>query len=105
MHPNIMKMHQNMNLGFNGVDRVRSLPKIPMWVRGTNFCINWTSSPRFAPSFMQLRNEPKHYETYQNMSLGSNGVDMERSLWKIHNFVARTFELIAQFPPILHRVL
>ena len=27
--------------------------------------------------------EPKHYETYQNMSLGSNGVDLECSLGKI----------------------
>jgi len=29
------------------------LPKIPMRVRGTNFCINCTSSAYFAPSFMQ----------------------------------------------------
>ena len=28
-------------------------------------------------------NASKQYETYQNISLGSNGVDMERSLWKI----------------------
>ena len=31
---------------------VRSLRKIPTSLRGTNFCINCTSSPRFAPSFM-----------------------------------------------------
>ena len=45
--------HQNMSLGSNGVDRVRSLRKIPMRLRGKNFCINCTSSARFAPSFVQ----------------------------------------------------
>jgi len=30
-----------------------------------------------------LPNAPKHYETHQNMSLGSNGVDWVRSLRKI----------------------
>ena len=41
-----------ISLGSNGVDLVRSLRKIPTSLRGTNFCINCTSSPRFAPSFM-----------------------------------------------------
>src|SRR6185437_15630014 len=40
-------------LGSNGVDLVHSLPKIPMRLRGTNFCINCTSSAYFALSFMQ----------------------------------------------------
>ena len=35
------------------VDRVRSLPKIPMRLHGMNFCINYSSSPCFEPSFMQ----------------------------------------------------
>ena len=51
--------HQNMSLGSNGVDWVRSLRKIPMWLRGTSLCINCTSSHYFAPSFMQLINDPK----------------------------------------------
>ena len=51
--------HENKSLGSNGADWVRSLRKIPMWIHGTNFCINCTSSTRFAPSFMQLRNDPK----------------------------------------------
>ena len=47
----------------------------------------------------------KHFETHQNMSLGSNGVDQMRSLHKIQcDFVARTFVLIAPVHPILHRV-
>ena len=45
--------HQYMSFGFNGVDRVRSLRKTPMRFRGTNFCINCTSSTHFAPSFVQ----------------------------------------------------
>ena len=44
--------HKNMSLGSNGVDRVRLLRKITTWLRGTKFCINCTSSPRFASSFM-----------------------------------------------------
>ena len=55
--------HKNMSLGSNGLDRVRSLWKITMWLRGTNFCINCTSSPHFAPSFIQLRNDPKCTQT------------------------------------------
>jgi len=50
----------------NGVDWVRSLRKIPMSLRGTNFYINCTSSPYFAPSFMQLRNDPKCTQTLWN---------------------------------------
>ena len=38
--------------GSNGVNRVRSLPKIPMRLYGTNLCISCTSSTHFAPSFM-----------------------------------------------------
>ena len=58
------------------VDWVLSLRKIPMWLRGTNFCINCSSSPRLhrvSCSYETIPNAPKHYETHQNMSLGSNG--------------------------------
>ena len=51
--PKHYETHTNMSFGSNGVDRVRSLPKIPMRVHGSNFCINCTSSAYFAPSFMQ----------------------------------------------------
>ena len=53
-----------------------------------------------------LQNAPKHYETHQNMSLGSNGVDrMDLLQKKIRcEFVARTFALIAPVQPFLHRV-
>ena len=84
--PKYYETDRNTSLTSNGVDCVRSLWKIPMWLRGTNFYINCSSWPRFAPSFMQLRNDPKwpkHYETHQNISLGSNGVDQVHWLWKI----------------------
>ena len=43
-----------------------------------------------------VTNAPKQKETHQNMSLGSNGVDRERRYEKFrHDFVARTFALIA----------
>ena len=57
--------HQNMCLGFNGVDRVRSLRKNTTWLCGTNFCINWISSRRFAQNFM-LRNDSKCTQTLCN---------------------------------------
>jgi len=69
MIPNAHKhyeTHQNMSLGSNGLFWVRSLRKIPSWLRGTNFCINCSSSSRFAPSFMQLRNDPKCTQTLWN---------------------------------------
>ena len=58
--------HQNMSLGSNGVDWVRSLRKISTWLRGTSLCINCTSSHCFASSFMQLRNDPKCIQTLCN---------------------------------------
>src|SRR6185436_7140795 len=47
-----------------------------------------------------LPNTPKHYETHQNMSLWSIGVDRDRTLRKIIcDFVARTCALMHQFNP------
>ena len=48
--PKHYETHQNMSLGSNGVDRVRSLRKILMRLHGTNLCINCTSSTHLAPS-------------------------------------------------------
>ena len=97
--PRWYETHQNMSLGSNGVDRVRSLRKIPVRLRGTNFC---TSSERFALSLVTKPSGPKWYEMHQNISLGSNGVDRVRSLRKIPTRLhARTFALVR---PVLHRV-
>jgi hypothetical protein len=77
---------ENMSLGTTGVDWVCSLRKIPTLLRGTNFCINCTVHPvlhRVSRSYEMIPNASHHYATYQNMSLGSNGADWVRSLWKI----------------------
>jgi len=69
MIPNAPKQyatHQSMSSGSNGVDWVCSLRKIPTWLHGTNFYINCTSSPCFASSLMQLRNDPKCTQTLCN---------------------------------------
>ena len=75
--------HQYMSLVFNGVDRVRSLRKIPMQFHGTNLCINLIVQPvwhRVLCNIETIPNAPKRKETHQNMSLGSNGVDQVHSL-------------------------
>ena len=52
-----------------------------------------------------LPNAPKHYETHQNMSLWSNGVDRVRSLRKIQmRFHGTNWALIAPVKLVLHRV-
>ena len=59
-------MQQNKRLGSNGVDQVRLLWKIPMRIGGTNFCIDYTSSARFEPSFVWRREGPESTQTQQN---------------------------------------
>src|SRR6185312_249308 len=61
--PKRYEMQQNMSLGSNGVDRVLSWRKIPMRLRGTNFC---TSSKCFAPSFIRQPNGRKCTQTVRN---------------------------------------
>ena len=64
--PKHSEAYENISLGSNGVDWVGSLRKIPTGLRGTNFCINCTSSPYFASSFMELRNDPKCTQALYN---------------------------------------
>ena len=61
--PKWYEMHQNVSLGENGVDRVRSLRKIPTRLCGTNFC---TSSACFAPSFVRQPNSPECTQMVRN---------------------------------------
>ena len=84
--PKHYETHQYMSLGSNGVDWVRSLRKILIPLHGTNFALIalvQTILHRVSCSNETLPYAPKHYETNQNMSLGSNGVDRVRSLKKI----------------------
>ena len=64
--PKHYETQQNMILGSNGVDQVRSLQKITTSLRGTNFCIYCTSLVCFSTSFMQLRNDPRCTQMLQN---------------------------------------
>src|SRR6185503_2558761 len=60
----IVRTHQSVSLGSNGVDRVLSLRKIPTRRRITNFC---TSSARFAPSFVRQPNGPECSQIVENV--------------------------------------
>jgi hypothetical protein len=91
---------QNMSLGSNRVDRVRLLWKIPTRLRGTNLCINGTSSTRFALKFMQK-------QTVWDTPKYEFGVQWDRSGAFVakkfrRDFVARTCALTAPSQPILH---
>jgi len=61
--PKEYETHQNVILGSKGVDRVRTLRKILMRLRGTNF---GTSSARFAPSFVRQPNGPECTQLVRN---------------------------------------
>ena len=61
--PKYYETHQNISLGSNGVDRVYSLRKILMRLRGTNFC---TSSARFPPGFVRQPNGPEYSQMVWN---------------------------------------
>ena len=97
-----------MSLGSNGVDRVRSLPKILMRVRGTNFWIIAPVQPishSVSCSNETIQNAPKHHRTHQFMSLASNGVDRVRSLRKtLMRFRSTNFFINWPVQPILRRV-
>src|SRR6185312_12634822 len=84
MHPNTTKTHQNMSLGSNGVDRVRSLPKIRCDFVPRTFAFKFNPfCTKFCVVTKQIQNAPKQYERNQYLSLGSNWVDLVRSLRKI----------------------
>jgi hypothetical protein len=60
---------------------------------------------RVSCSKEMIPNAPKHYETHQNLSLGTNGLDRMHLLWIITIwFIARMFALIALVQPVLHWV-
>ena len=74
-----------MSLGSNGVDQERSLRKIQARNRGMKALIApvWLVLHQVLCSSEIVQNAPKRKETHQKMSLGSNGVDRERSLRKM----------------------
>ena len=78
--------HQNMSLGPNGVDRVIRCKKFWCDFVARTFALIAPVQPVLqlaSCSNETIQNAPKHYETHQNMSLWSNGVDRVHSLRKI----------------------
>jgi hypothetical protein len=71
----------------------------------TLIALVWRVLYQVSCSSETVTNAPKWKETHQNMSLGSNGVDRERHCEKFrHDFVARTFVLIAPVWRVLQQV-
>ena len=64
--PKYYETDRNISLGSNRLDGLCWLRKITTRLRGTNFCINYTTSVCFATSFMQLRNDPKCTQILRN---------------------------------------
>ena len=88
--PKWYEIHQNVSLGSNAVDRLRSLQKIPTRLCGTNFC---SGSALFPPSFVRQQtvpNAPKWYEMHQKVNLLSDGVDRVHLLRKIPKWLRDT---------------
>ena len=102
--PKYYATHQNMSLRSNVADWVHSLQKILVWLCGMYFCINCTSSHYFAPSFMELRNDPKCTQTLNNapkhefrVQWGGLGGFVVKKIWL--DFVARFFALVRPILP------
>ena len=79
-------MHQNMSLRSNVADWVRSLQKSRRDFVAHIFALIapvHTILHRVSCSYKTITNAPKHNEAYENISLGSNGVDWVGSLRKI----------------------
>ena len=85
--PKYYETDRNISLGSNGADWVCLLRKkcrrdfVPQ-----TFALIAPLHPvlhRVSCSYKAIPNAPEHYETHQNMSLGSNGVDRGRLFCKI----------------------
>src|SRR6185312_2098118 len=86
MHPNTTKWTETLVYGTMGVDWVRCCEKSRRDFVARTFALIAQVHPvlhRVSCSYEKNPNAHKHYETHQNMSLGSNGVDWMCSLRKI----------------------
>ena len=78
--------HQNMSLGSNGVDGCVRCEKSGRAFVARTFALIppiHTILHRVSCSYETITNAPKHNETYENISLASNGVDWVGSLRNI----------------------
>ena len=87
--PNALKRkgsHQNLSLRSNGVDQECRREKFRHDFMARTFTLIapvWRVMCHVSWSRETVPNAPKWKETHQNMRLGFNGMDRERSLWKI----------------------
>jgi hypothetical protein len=84
--PKHCEMQQYMSLESNGVGRCIRCEKFQNDFMAQTWALIAPVQPvlhRVSCSNETLPNAPKHYETHQNISLWSNGVDLVRSLRKI----------------------
>ena len=104
----------------NGVDRVRPLRKIPMWIgciRSEKLQLYFVARTfaLIAPvqyvlhqvscSYETIPNAPKHYARTKTWVWGPMGWIKCVGCEKLqHDFVAQTFALIGPVHPVLHRV-
>ena len=86
--PKHYKTHKNMSLGSKGLDRVRSLPKIPKRIRGMKFCVNCISAAVLHRVSCSNEKNPKCTQILQNESLHDFRVQWSRS----GAFVAKNFD-------------
>ena len=86
MHPNTIKCTETLVYGLMGWIGCVHCEKSQRDFVAQTFAIIALVHPvlhRVSCSYETIPNASKHYETHQNMSLGSNGVDWVRSLQKI----------------------
>src|SRR6185503_13810117 len=86
MHPNTTKQIETLVLGPMGWIGCDRCEKSRCDFAARTFALIALVHPvlhRVSCSYETIPNAPKHYETHQNMSLGSNGVDQVCSLRKI----------------------
>ena len=85
MHPNTTKLTETLVQGPMGWMGCVGCEKLQCDFVARTFALSAPVHPVLHQvcSYETIPNAPKHYETHQNMSLGSNGLDQERSLQKI----------------------
>src|SRR6185369_11437875 len=86
MHPNTTKPTETLVQGPMGWMGCAGCEKLQRDFVAQTFALIALVQPvlqRVSCSYETIPNASKHYETHQNMSLGSNGVDQVRSLQKI----------------------
>ena len=79
--PKYYEMHRNISLGSNGWIGFVRCEKSPRDFAAQTFALIAPVLPilhRVSCSYETIPNAPKHYETHQNINLGSNGMDRVR---------------------------